>query len=122
MKLKYTEAAEFHLFHKRGEEIQEKNRKKFDMRIEVKGERKTQQHRKRGSDSESEGTGSIAGKAKSFENTSEAAAIQQPNGDDTEDSAPNFVDAFDNIEGMCNMEPSIPAKQRQNFVRIGRND
>jgi hypothetical protein len=42
IKLKYTEAAEFELFDERGKEIQEKNRRKFDVRIEVKRQRKTQ--------------------------------------------------------------------------------
>jgi hypothetical protein len=87
----------------------------------MKLERKTEQHRERGKDSERESAGSIAGKAESLENTLEAAAIQQPNGNDTQDSATDFVDTFDKIEWMRSVEPSIPGRQVQNFVRIGRN-
>src|SRR6516164_1405338 len=87
----------------------------------MKPERKTEQHRKRGSDAESEGAGSVTGKAESFKNTSEAAAIQKPNGKDAQDSCPGFVDAFDKIEWIRSMEPSVPVKQVKNFVRIGRS-
>lgn len=88
MKLKYTEAAKLNFFDKRRKEVEEKNRKKFDMGIQVKGQRKTKQHRQRGSDPEAESAASISAKSESLENTSQATPIQQPNEDETEESAP----------------------------------
>jgi len=100
---------------KRGHEEQRKN---FKVWIECACQREANQHRKRATESESDGRQNGGGKPEFAGDFTYPCATHQQNGEDTKDGTADLVDALHIVEGSGSMQLEISGNAGKELVGV----